>query len=154
MVTHNHMTLAMIKPDASSGRKVGRIISRIEEEGFSILGAKMIQFKPYGAAEFYVEHKDKPFFEELTHFVSRGPVWALILFKENAVEDFRKLLGSTNSAEADPGTLRHEFGNHKVIRENAVHGSATPADAAREIDFFFGEDFRAFQENQSRTPLV
>lgn len=137
-----HLTLALIKTHAHMERKVGPIITRIENEGFSILLAKMVQLQPEGAEEFYAEHKGKPFFTNLVGVMSSGPIWAMVLCKENAVDAWRKVIGATNPAEAEEGTIRREFGSHTDITNNAVHGSAHDSDAKREINFFFGRELK------------
>ncbi len=136
------LTLAIIKPHATLGRSVGKIITRAEEEGFAIVLAKMIQLRKEGALQFYEEHKDKDFYDNLCNVMSSGPTWILVLAKPNAVEEWRDLIGATNPAEAVPGTLRYEFGDHDNITNNAVHGSASDADAQREIAFFFTREIK------------
>jgi nucleoside-diphosphate kinase len=141
-----HLTLALIKPHAHLSRKVGKIIARIEEEGFGIILAKETQLTKYGAEEFYKEHEGKDFFDNLIKVMSAGPIWALVLAKPNAVEEWRKVIGSTNPAEAAVGTIRHEFGDHSNLTNNAVHGSATDHDAKREVNFFFGRDIQLAEQ--------
>ncbi len=136
------LTLALIKPHTTLGRKVGKIITRIEENGFGIVLAKMLQLRKEGALQFYEEHKDKEFYGKLCDVMSSGPIWALVLAKPNAVEEWRNLIGTTNPAEAEEGTIRHEFGEHENITNNAVHGSATDVDARREIFFFFTHELK------------
>ena len=136
------LTLALIKPHATLGRKVGRIITRIEENGFGIVLSKMLQLRKEGALQFYEEHKDKEFYGKLCDVMSAGPIWALVLAKPNAVEEWRNLIGATDPAEASLGTLRNEFGDHGNITNNAVHGSATDDDANREIFFFFTREIK------------
>lgn len=140
-----HLTLALIKPHAHMSRHVGEIISRIEKEGFAILLAKVVQLQPEGAEDFYTEHRGKPFFPNLTRVMSSGPIWALVLCKTNAVDEWRKVIGATNPAEAGEGTLRKQFGDPNNITNNAVHGSATDSDAKREINFFFGRELKIMQ---------
>lgn len=136
----NHLTLGMIKPHAIRERKAGAIISRIEEAGFAVLNIKSVQFRREGAEAFYAEHKDKEFFEKLVTVMSSGPVWAMVLMKHDAANEFRKFIGATNPAEAEPGTIRHEFGDHGNITNNAIHGSANDEDSITEILFFFERD--------------
>jgi len=136
------LTLVLIKPHATLGRNVGKIITRIEEEGFGIVLSKMLQLRKEGALQFYEEHKDKEFYDNLCEVMSAGPCWALVLAKPNAVEEWRNLIGATNPAEAKEGTLRNEFGDPNNITNNAVHGSATDADAKREITFFFAREIK------------
>ena len=136
------LTLALIKPHATLGRNVGKIITRIEEEGFGIVLSKMLQLRKEGALQFYEEHKDKDFYGNLCNVMSSGPMWCLVLAKPNAVEEWRSLIGATNPAEAKPGTLRHEFGDHQNITNNAVHGSSADIEARREITFFFAREIK------------
>jgi nucleoside-diphosphate kinase len=138
--TANHLTLAMIKPHAIRARNAGEIISRIEKAGYAVLYIKSAQFLKEGAEQFYAEHKDKDFFDNLCNVMSSGPVWAMVLMKHDAANEFRKFIGTTNSADAEPGTLRHDFGDHENITNNAVHGSADDAAAVDEILFFFEKD--------------
>ncbi len=128
-------TLAIIKPDAVKKRVIGRIIQRIEDEGFNILGLKMVQLTLEEAKKFYAVHKDKPFYDSLTEFMSSGPIVVLLLEGEQAIKHWREVMGATNPAEARPGTLRREFGFS--IERNAVHGSDGPQTAETEIKFFF-----------------
>ncbi len=128
-------TLAIIKPDAVKKRVIGRIIQRIEDEGFNILGLKMVQLSLEEAKTFYAVHKDKPFYDSLTEFMSSGPIVVLLLEGEEAIKHWREVMGATNPAEARPGTLRREFGFS--LERNAVHGSDSPQTAEVEIKFFF-----------------
>lgn len=137
-----HLTFALIKPHAVKERKVGDIIKIIEENKFGIVLAKLTQFRLEGAKEFYIEHEGKEFFNNLTRIMCSGPVWSLVLSKPNAVAEWRALIGNTNSAEAEIGTIRHTLGHHDNITLNAVHGSATDHDARREINFFFSREIK------------
>jgi len=137
-----NLTLAYIKPHAVLNRKVGKIIDRIEEAGFGIILAKMVQIRPEGANIFYEEHKDKEFFTKLKHYTCVGPVWTMVLAKDNAVEEWRNFIGATDPAKAESGTIRADFGRHDNITLNAVHGSATDHDAKREINFFFSREIK------------
>jgi len=128
-------TLAIIKPDAVKKRVIGRIIQRIEDEGFNIIGLKMVKLSQEEAKSFYAVHKDKPFYDSLTEFMSSGPIVVILLEGEQAVKHWREVMGATNPAEARPGTLRREFGFS--IERNAVHGSDSPQTAEPEIKFFF-----------------
>ncbi|HNS05814.1 MAG TPA: nucleoside-diphosphate kinase [Candidatus Saccharicenans sp.] len=128
-------TLAIIKPDAVKKRVIGRIIKRVEDEGFNILGLKMLKLSLEEAKKFYAVHKEKPFYEGLTEFMSSGPIVVLLLEGEQAIKHWREVMGATNPAEARPGTLRREFGFS--IERNAVHGSDSPQTAEAEIKFFF-----------------
>ncbi|BAI79601.1 nucleoside-diphosphate kinase [Deferribacter desulfuricans SSM1] len=130
-------TLAIIKPDAVKMGVSGKIIQRIEDEGFKIVGMKKIWMTKDVAKGFYYVHKEKPFYEALTDFMSSGPSIVMVLEKENAIKDWRKLMGATNPADAEEGTLRKEFG--KNIDNNAVHGSDAPETAAFEISYFFSQ---------------
>ncbi|MBP7795109.1 MAG: nucleoside-diphosphate kinase, partial [Candidatus Saccharicenans sp.] len=123
-------TLAIIKPDAVKKRVIGRIIQRVEDEGFNILGLKMLKLSLEEAKKFYAVHKEKPFYEGLTEFMSSGPIVVLLLEGEQAIKHWREVMGATNPAEARPGTLRREFGFS--IERNAVHGSDSPQTAEAE----------------------
>ena len=130
-------TFTMIKPDATEKWYTGAILQKINEAGFKIVAMKMTHLSPAKAGEFYAVHKERPFYGELVEFMSRGPITAAILEKENAVEEFRKLIGSTNPAQADEGTIRKLFATS--IGENAVHGSDSDENAKIEGDFFFSK---------------
>lgn len=130
-------TFTMIKPDATSKGHTGAILKMINEAGFRIVSMKMTHLSPAKAGEFYAVHKERPFYGELVEFMSRGPITAAILEKENAVEDFRKLIGATNPAQADEGTIRKLYA--ASIGENAVHGSDSNENAQIEGDFFFSK---------------
>jgi nucleoside-diphosphate kinase len=128
-------TFTMIKPDAVEKGHVGAILSQINAAGFRIVAMKMTQMSLRDAALFYAVHKDRPFFEELISFMSRGPIVAALLEKENAVDDFRTLIGATNPKEAAEGTLRKQFATS--VGENAVHGSDSDENATLEGNFHF-----------------
>lgn len=128
-------TFTMIKPDAVKAGHIGGILAKINEGGFRIVAMKMTQLLPEKAGEFYEVHKERPFYQELVDFMSSGPIVAAILEKDNAVEDFRKLIGATNPAEAAPGTIRALYA--KSIGENAVHGADSDENALREGSFHF-----------------
>lgn len=130
-------TLAIIKPDAVRKKVVGKIIQKIEDEGFEILGLKMVHLTKEEAQKFYYVHKDKPFYESLTDFMSSGRVVVLLLEKENAIKHWREVMGATDPAQAKPGTLRRLYGFS--VERNAVHGSDSPQTAEFEIGFFFGQ---------------
>ncbi len=130
-------TFTMIKPDATSKGNTGAILKMINEAGFRITAMKMTYLSSDKAGEFYAVHKDRPFYNELVTFMSSGPITAAILEKNNAVEDFRKLIGSTNPAEAEEGTIRKLYATS--IGENAVHGSDSDENALIEGDFFFSK---------------
>jgi nucleoside-diphosphate kinase len=130
-------TFAIIKPDAVKNNYSGKIIANILNSGFKILAARLTRMTLAQAKGFYAIHRGKPFFEELTKFMSSGPCWVLVLEKENAVEEWRKTIGDTNPADADEGTIRKLYATS--LSENAVHGSDTDENAAVEIGFFFSE---------------
>jgi nucleoside-diphosphate kinase len=135
-----NLTLAIIKPHIHMERKMGQVIQRIEEAGFGILLMKLLQLRPEGVDVFYAEHRGKDFFDKLKRYSCVGPMLVMVLAKDNAVEEWRNFIGTTNPAEAEPGTIRHDFGRHDNITLNAVHGSATDHDAKREINFFFAQE--------------
>ena len=128
-------TLAIVKPDAVERHAIGDIIATIEGRGFHILGTKMLCITKEQAEGFYAVHAGKPFFESLTTFMSSGPIVLLVLEKENAISDLRKLMGATNPANAEEGTIRKKFAGS--IEENAIHGSDAPETAAFEIGYWF-----------------
>lgn len=130
-------TFTMIKPDATEKGSTGGILQMINEAGFRIASMKMVYLTKEKAGEFYAVHKERPFYGELVSFMSRGPITAAILEKDNAVEDFRKLIGATNPAQADEGTIRKKYATS--IGENAVHGSDSNENAQIEGDFFFSK---------------
>lgn len=128
-------TLAIIKPDAVRARHVGKIIDMIEGHSFIIRGLKMITLTKAEAQAFYAVHKERSFFSELVMFMSSGPIVVMALEKEQAVAEWRKLMGDTNPEKALPGTVRKRFGSN--IGENATHGSDSLENAATEVAFFF-----------------
>lgn len=128
-------TFTMIKPDAVSNGHTGAILAKIGEAGFRITAMKMTRLSAGKAGEFYAVHRGRPFYEELVEFMSSGHIVAAILEKENAVEDFRKLIGATDPAKAEPGTIRKLFA--ESMGKNAVHGSDSDKNAQIEGDFFF-----------------
>jgi nucleoside-diphosphate kinase len=128
-------TFTMIKPDAVSKGHIGAILAKINEGGFKIVAMKYLQLTDKRAGEFYAIHRDRPFYGELVAFMSSGPIVAAILEKENAVDDFRTLIGATNPAEAATGTIRQLFADS--IGENAIHGSDSDDNAIIESNFFF-----------------
>ena len=133
----NNITFAIIKPDAVKNRNTGKIYDRIISEGFEIKSAKLLRMTQSQAEGFYAVHKERPFFGELTEFMSSGPCMVLALQKENAVEEWRKTIGATNPEEAENGTIRKDFATN--IQENAVHGSDSDENAKKEIGFFFSD---------------
>jgi len=133
----NNITFAIIKPDAVKNRNTGKIYDRIMSAGFEIKSAKLLRMTKSQAEGFYAVHKERPFFGELTEFMSSGPCMVLALQKENAVEEWRKTIGATNPDEAENGTIRKDFATN--IQENAVHGSDSDENAKKEIGFFFSD---------------
>lgn len=128
-------TLAIIKPDAVKKKVVGKIIQRIEDEGFEISGLKMLHLTKEEAEGFYIVHKAKPFYHSLTDFMSSGKIVVMILEGENAIERWRKTMGVTDPALAGPGTIRHEYGFS--VERNATHGSDAPQTSEWEISYFY-----------------
>ena len=136
----SNRTFTMIKPDATSKGYTGAILDQIIKAGFSVKAMKWIHLSPAQAGAFYEVHKERPFYQELVDFMSSGPIVAAILEKDNAVADFRTLIGATNPAQAEEGTIRKKFA--ASIGENAVHGSDSDENAAIEGNFFFAENER------------
>lgn len=128
-------TFTMIKPSAVKSGYTGKILDMIEAAGFKTIAMKYTKLSTEQAGAFYEVHKERPFYNDLVEFMSSGPIVAAILEKENAVEDFRKLIGATNPANAEPGTVRYLYGAN--VQENAVHGSDSDENAAIEGNFFF-----------------
>ena len=128
-------TFTMIKPDATEKGYTGAILQKINDAGFRIIAMKMTHLSAVKAGQFYEIHRERPFYSELVTFMSSGPITAAILEKENAVDEFRKLIGATNPAQADEGTIRKLFATS--IGENAIHGSDSDENAKVEGDFFF-----------------
>ena len=133
----NNLTLGIIKPDAVSKGNIGRIIQRIVDDGFRICGLKLLHMSLELAMGFYAVHRERPFFAGLTEFMSSGPCVVFVLQREGAVKAWRDLMGATDPANANPGTLRKEFG--ASVGENAVHGSDSDENAAVEIAYFFSK---------------
>ncbi len=131
----NNLTFAIIKPDAVKNGYTGKIIDRIINNNFKILGLKLINMTKPQAEGFYEVHSDKPFFSELTEFMSSGKCVVMALKKEGAVNQWRQLIGATNPLEAEEGTIRKDFATS--LGENAVHGADSNENALREIGFFF-----------------
>ena len=131
----NNLTFAIIKPDAVKNGYTGKIIDRIINNSFKILGLKLINMTKPQAEGFYEVHSDKPFFSELTEFMSSGKCVVMALKKEDAVNQWRQLIGATNPSEAEEGTIRKDFATS--LGENAVHGADSNENALREIGFFF-----------------
>lgn len=128
-------TLSIIKPDAVASGHMGEIIEYFEHDGLRIAAAKLIRLTPEQAREFYAEHKARPFYNDLVAYMTSGPVLVQVLEGEDAIARNRRIMGPTNPANAEEGTLRHDFGTN--IERNAVHGSDSPAAAKKEISFFF-----------------
>lgn len=131
-------TLSIVKPSAVADNHIGAILNKFESAGLKIIAAKMLQLSQEQAEGFYAVHSERPFFGELVEFMMSGPIMVQVLEGENAIAKNREIMGATNPAEADAGTIRAEFG--KDISENAVHGSDAPETAATEIAFFFNDD--------------
>jgi nucleoside-diphosphate kinase len=131
----NNKTFTMIKPDAVANGHTGAILDHIIKGGFKITAMKYLWLTPEKAGEFYAVHKARPFYNDLVSFMSSGPIVAAILEKDNAVEDFRKQIGATDPAKAEPGTIRNLFA--KSIDANAVHGSDSDENAQIEGSFYF-----------------
>lgn len=130
-------TLAIIKPDAVERNLIGRILARLEANGFRILATKMVHLTQEQAEGFYAEHQGREFFAGLVEYMISAPVLVAVLEKENAIKDYRTLMGATNPENAEVGTIRREFAINQ--RKNSVHGSDSPDNAAREIAYFFVE---------------
>ncbi len=130
-------TLAIIKPDAVERSLTGRIISWIESEELKVVALKIIHMTKAQAEGFYIEHKERPFFESLTSYMSSSPCYVAVLEGENAQEKWRKIMGATNPADADEGTIRKELA--VSLEKNSVHGSDSDTSAAREISYFFSQ---------------
>ena len=128
-------TLTIVKPDAVKRNAVGDIIEQFEKQNFRILAMKMLEISKHQAEQFYAVHASRPFYHSLTDFMSSGPIVVLALEKENAIADLRKLMGATNPANAEEGTIRKKFAGS--IEENAIHGSDAPETAAFEIGYWF-----------------
>ncbi|MBC6606823.1 nucleoside-diphosphate kinase [Hymenobacter sp. BT188] len=133
-------TFTMIKPDAVQENHIGGILHMIEEGGFRIVSLKKVRLTPERAGKFYEVHKERPFYQDLVKYMSSGPIVAAILEKDNAVADFRTLIGATNPAQAEEGTIRKKYA--KSIEANAVHGSDSDENAQIEGDFYFSADER------------
>jgi nucleoside-diphosphate kinase len=131
-------TFAMVKPDGVKRHLVGELVSRIEKKGLKLVGLKLMQIPREMAERHYGEHQGKPFFEGLVNFITSGPVVAMVLEGENAISEWRKMMGATNPKDAAPGTIRGDFAT--IIDENVAHGSDAPETAEREIGIFFKPD--------------
>ena len=143
-------TLAIIKPDAVERRLTGKIIQRIEDEGFQIRAMRLVRLSKQDAEGFYAVHRERPFFASLTQFMSSGAAVVMVLEAPDAIKKWRTLMGATDPAKADAGTLRKEFA--QSIERNATHGSDAPETAAYEIGYFFpGIDLIGGAESTQRT---
>ena len=128
-------TLSIIKPDGVGRKLIGEVIKRLEQDNLNIVAMKMLWMTKADAQGFYAVHKDRPFFDSLTDFMSSGPIVVMVLEGEGVIEKYRKLMGATNYKEAEEGTIRREFATD--IEKNVVHGSDSPASADFEIGYFF-----------------
>ncbi len=127
--------MTIIKPDAVEARKIGLILNKLEEEGFKILAASFLRLNEVEAGEFYAVHRKRPFYESLKRFMTSGPVMVLALEREDAVDHLRKVIGATDPAEAEPGTIRALYAESK--ERNAIHASDSVETARQELAFFF-----------------
>ncbi len=130
-------TFSIVKPDAVAKNVIGQIYARFEQAGLKVVASKMLQLSREQAEGFYAVHKERPFYNDLVSFMMSGPVMVQVLEGENAILKNREVMGATNPAEADAGTIRKDFADS--IDENAVHGSDAPETAAEEIKFFFSD---------------
>jgi nucleoside-diphosphate kinase len=130
-------TLSIVKPDGVQKNLIGEVIRRFENAGLRIVGLKMLRLTKDMAKGFYIVHKDKPFYESLTDFMSSGPVVVMVVEGDNAISKVREIMGATNPKNAAPGTIRHEFASD--VEHNIVHGSDSPESARFEISYFFSE---------------
>lgn len=135
---NDNLTFTMIKPDAVKKEYIGAILHRINDAGFRIVAMKKTKLSEKEAQKFYLVHQERPFYHELVQYMTSGPIIAAILEKENAVEDFRKLIGATDPKEAENGTIRKDFAKNKS--HNAIHGSDSNENAIIEGNFFFLEN--------------
>ena len=135
-----NITFTMIKPEAVEANNIGGIIRMIEDDGFRIVALKKVQLSKQRAGEFYAVHKERPFYQELVDYMSGGPIIAAVLEKDNAVADFRELIGATNPADAAEGTIRKKYATS--LAENAVHGSDSDDNAKIEANFHFSSEER------------
>lgn len=133
----SNQTFTIVKPDSVEKGNFGKIVSRIEAEGFEIIAIKKLHLSDKQAQEFYAVHRERPFFNDLVAYMTSGPVYVAALRKDGAVQALRNLMGATDPSKAEDGTLRKEFG--ESIERNAIHGSDSDENAAREIHFFFSD---------------
>jgi len=134
---NGNITLTMIKPEAVRNGNIGNILAKISSGGFDLIAMKYLKLTQEQAEKFYEVHRERPFYKDLVEFMSSGPIVAAVLKKENAVDAYRKFIGSTNPKDAAPGTIRALYGTN--IQENAVHGSDSDDNAIKEAAFFFNE---------------
>jgi nucleoside-diphosphate kinase len=130
-------TLTILKPDSVAAGRIGAILAHLEKEGFRFLGMKRLRLSQEQARAFYAVHRDRPFYDALVRFMTEGPVVVVALDREDAVAHLRRVMGSTDSRKAEPGTVRQIHGTD--IERNAIHGSDSPENAAKEIGFFFSD---------------
>ena len=130
-------TLTILKPDSVAAGKAGAILAHLEREGFRLLSVKKMRLSAEQARAFYLVHKDRPFYEGLVRFMTEGPIIVVALERKDAVAHLRKTMGATDSKKAEAGTIRNLHGTD--IERNAIHGSDSPENAAKEVAFFFGE---------------
>ncbi len=130
-------TLTILKPDSVAAGNAGKILAHLEEEGFTLRGLRVMHLTQAQARAFYAVHKERPFYDDLVAFMTRGPVIPAALERDNAVAHLRQVMGATDSAQAEEGTVRNLYGTS--IEENAIHGSDSPENAVKELAFFFGE---------------
>ena len=128
-------TLSIVKPDGTEKNLIGEVVSRFEKNGINVIALKMVKLTKEDAEGFYAVHRERPFFDSLTDFMSRGPIVVMALEGENAIAKVREIMGATNPEEADEGTIRKDFASN--IEENTVHGSDSPESAEYEINYFF-----------------
>lgn len=130
-------TLAILKPDSVSAGNAGKILAHLEEKEFTIRGLKVLRLTETQAREFYAVHQERPFYDSLVAFMTSGPVIPVALEREDAVPYLREVMGATDSEQAEPGTIRNLYGTN--IEKNAIHGSDSPENAAKELHFFFSD---------------
>lgn len=139
-------TFLMVKPDGVQRNLIGEIVSRFEQKGFQLAGAKLMQIPQELAEQHYGEHKERPFFGELVEFITSGPVFAMVWEGENVISTARLMMGATNPKESAPGTVRGDFA--VTVGKNIIHGSDSPESAEREINLFFKEEELVSYEKQ------
>jgi len=140
-------TFIMVKPDGVQRGLIGEVVKRFEKKGFTLVGAKLMQISNSLAEEHYGEHKERPFFGELVEFITSGPVFAMVWEGENVISVARNMIGATNPAEANPGSIRGDFA--VTVGKNIIHGSDSPESAEREINLFFTNEEQVNYEKQA-----